>query len=294
MDTGLATGERRLTLGVPQGSITSPLAWNVFFEPILELANAGPGKAVGYADDYVSTFSGVHRETVLNVAQTKINEVEKLGRSLGITFNPGKTEIMLLGPTSTAGEPPKELKVNGTPVPFRDEVTYLGMKINNKLDWRPHIDNKIKGAKLKLMTMNTAFGKYWGPRPALMLWAYKQVVLPALSYGCVVFAHKIDNDGMKKLRRLSRLAHQLIAPIARSAPTGGLEVITGSPPIHLEMERLSMNAVLSIDSPKPAWEGITNKGSKGFYRHWTDLIPDTLTKAVPNRCRIMFNWTGPC
>ena len=52
----------------------------------------------------------------------------------------------------------------------------VGMKLNKKLDWFPHIDEKIKVAKKKLMQLHTAIGKYWGPKPSLMLWAYKQVV----------------------------------------------------------------------------------------------------------------------
>ena len=63
-----------------------------------------------------------------------------------------------------------------------------------------------------------------------MLWAYKQVVLPSLCYGCVVFAHTLDEPRLAKLRRLNRLALQLIAPFAPSTPTGGLEVITDTPP----------------------------------------------------------------
>ena len=106
----------------------------------------------------------------------------------------------------------------------------MGIKLSNKLNWIPHIDEKIKAAKKKLMLLHTAIGKYWGPRPSLMMWAYKQVVLPALCYGCTIFAHKLDETRKDRLKRLSRLAHQLIAPIARSAPTGGLEVITDTPP----------------------------------------------------------------
>ena len=140
------------------------------------------------------------------------------------------------------------------------------------------------------MLLNTATGKYWGPKPALMLWAYKHVVLPSLCYGCVVFAHTLDETRLAKLRRLNRLALQLITPIARRTPTGGLEVITDTPPIHLEMQRRSLNTILRIERPKPIWNGIMSNGSPGFYKHWSAQIPDTLSKAPLNRCRTLFNW----
>ena len=230
VDTGMTTCTRRLTMGVPQGSITSPLAWNVYFEPILRLANAGPGKVVAYADDMGVIFSGIDADTVRGVAQSNLNAIVKFGKERGIAFNPKKTEVMYLGGPQGQGSPPAELTLNGVPLPYTEEVTYLGLKLNNRLDWRPHLDAKINAAKTKLMLLKTNTGKYWGPKPALMLWAYKQVVLPSLCYGCVVFAHTLDEPRLAKLRRLNRLALQLIAPFAPSTPTGGLEVITDTPP----------------------------------------------------------------
>ena len=197
--------------------------------------------------------------------------------------------MYLRGPQGKEG-PPANLTLNNVPLPYTEEVTYLGMKLNNRLDWKPHIDAKINAAKAQIMLINTATGKYWGPKPSLMLWAYKQVILPALCYGCVVFAHTLDEKRLAKLRRLNRLALQIIAPIARSAPTGGLEVITDTPPIHLEMQRRSMTTVLRIERPKPIWDGIMSNGSLGFYQHWRARIPNTLSGAPPNRCRTLFNW----
>ena len=78
--------------------------------------------------------------------------------------------------------------------------------------------------------------------------------------------------------------------MSRSTPTGALEVITGSAPIHLEMKAISMNAILRINRPKPHWEGLMSNGSKGFYRHWSDLIPEAISKVKPDRCQALFNW----
>ena len=123
-----------------------------------------------------------------------------------------------------------------------------------------------------------------------MLWAYKQVILPALTYGCFVYAHHLDETRMDRLKKVSRLAHQLLAPMARSAPTGGLEVITGSPPIHLQMQLISMSAILRMAKPKPVWDGLLSNGAKGFYRHWSEKIPYQISKVEPDRCQTLFNW----
>ena len=290
VDTGLTRCKRRLTLGVPQGAITSPLAWNAYFEPVIQDANKGPCKVAAFADDFAVAISGPDLDTVRQVAQNTVSDIVKCGKDHGIEFNPIKTEVMHLGKTPPQEDLLQELSINGHLIPYSDEVTYLGMKLNRRLDWKPHIDEKIKAAKKKLMLLHSAIGKYWGPKPSLMLWAYKQVILPSLTYGCFVYAHKLDKVRLDRLKKVSRLAHQLLAPIARSTPTGGLEVITGTPPIHLEMQAKSLSTILRIDRPKPVWEGLTSKGSKGFYRHWSEKMPNQITKVAPDRCRTLFNW----
>ena len=93
VDTGLTKCKRRLTLGVPQGALTSPRAWNVYFEPVLQEANKGPCEVTGYADDFAFSVAGPDLETVIDVAQNTITEIVNFGRDQGIDFNPIKTEI---------------------------------------------------------------------------------------------------------------------------------------------------------------------------------------------------------
>ena len=33
-----------------------------------------------------------------------------------------------------------------------------------------------------------------------------------------------------------------------------------------------------------------SNGSKGFYRHWSEKMPNQITKVAPDRCRTLFNW----
>ena len=244
VDIGITKSTKGLTCGVPQGALISPKAWNAYFEPVLQEANKGPGKVVAYADDFTVSFAGPDVDTVQRIAQKALKDIVKFGSDRGITFNPGKTVVMHCGNDLEPGAPLKELTMCGQIIPYSDEMVYLGMKITRNLDFTQHLDDKIKIAKRKLMALKSSIGKIWGPKPSLMLWAYKQIVLPALTYGCFVYAHKVGSKSIERLKKVSRLAHQLLAPISRSAPTGGLEVISGTPPIHLQMINTSMNTVL--------------------------------------------------
>ena len=67
-------------------------------------------------------------------------------------------------------------------------------------------------------------------------------------------------------------------------------MITGSPPIYLEMQKISMSTILRIERPKPAWEGRMENGTKGFYKVWTEKIPSCISKVALDRCQVLFNW----
>ena len=58
IDKDLTKCKKVLTLGGPQGSLLSPQAWNVYFVPVLQEANKGLCKVVGYADDFSVSIVG--------------------------------------------------------------------------------------------------------------------------------------------------------------------------------------------------------------------------------------------
>ena len=109
--------KRFFTLGVPQGSLTSPLAWNVYFDSVLQMANRGPGKVVAYADDFTMSFAGHDPDIVRQITQDTITAVVEFGKDRGIVFNPGKTEVLHLGKDPKPEIALRELSMNGQSIP---------------------------------------------------------------------------------------------------------------------------------------------------------------------------------
>ena len=108
--------------------------------------NVGPSKVTGFADDSSMSFAGPDQGTVQQVAQYTVPKIVEYGKDLGIAFDSGKTDVMHFGKDPEPGFDLKELIMNGQSIPYSEEVTYLGMKLNRKLDWQPHVDAKIKVA----------------------------------------------------------------------------------------------------------------------------------------------------
>ena len=136
-----------------------------------------------------------------------------------------------------------------------------------------------KKAFKKLCWFYQAIKKTWGPRPDLLIYLYKQIILPGVLYASFAWAHQINLTQEKNFRRLNSKAMRIIAPMHKGTPTAGLEVILGVEPVELTAKYRSIQTVLRIGKPSYNWDGITkytngktNEKRKGFYKHWADEV----------------------
>ena len=82
----------RPVCGTPQGGVLSSRIWNLAFDPLLKLLNSNsPCAPVGFADDGALCFRGFDPETLVELAQPKINQAVEWGANNGLTFSVDKT-----------------------------------------------------------------------------------------------------------------------------------------------------------------------------------------------------------
>ena len=225
--------DRSLTRGTPQGGVLSPLAWNLAFESFLKLFEHGPVKVCGFADDAGLIVVGDEPTTLAYRMQQAIDKATSWGQQNGLHFSAVKT-VAVLFTQKRKFQPPQPLFINGQELEYSDTVKYLGVTLDTKLTWRPHVKNKIKAGKKMLFKAKNALGKFWGPTPKRTLWLFTGIVRPMLTYGSLVWSRvcklKTIQDDLRKLHRLSLLS---VGHFRRSTPTAGLEVILGQPPLDL-------------------------------------------------------------
>ena len=78
--------------GTLQGGVLSSRIWNLAFDPLLKLLNNNsPCAPVGFADDGALCFRGIDPETLVEIAQPKINQAVEWGANNGLTFSVDKT-----------------------------------------------------------------------------------------------------------------------------------------------------------------------------------------------------------
>jgi len=156
------------------------------------------------------------------------------------------------------------LSIENKRIHYSSHMKYLGVILDSKLTFKPHLENKLKQANNALWTCKSFVGKNWGISPKMMLWMYTAIVRPMLTYGSFIWYKEAEKISFRiRLNKLQRLACILATGAMRTTPTAALEILLNLPPLHLFMKSQAkmMNYKLSTHE-------------KFYYRKLTDEYLD--------------------
>jgi len=196
MDKGNAFRKNRVTCGVPQGSVLSPILWNVGYDRVLRV-DLPPGcETLGYADDTAIVVVGDSLQKAVRRADVCTAIVVGEIRQLGLKVSPQKTEVIAFGGPRRV--PPSGIWVDGVLVPIGSSIRYLGLVLDAGWTFRDHFDRLLTRADgmAALGRLMPNIGGPGGRRRRL----YASVVQSVVMYGAPVWADDIGKS--RKLRGL--------------------------------------------------------------------------------------------
>ena len=112
-----------------------PLLFNLYINNICEVSQIV--ESILFADDTNLLCCGENLEKLLDTMEKEMSRMKIWFDENKLTLNLSKTKFIIFGNRLTDTD--KKLMINGIELERVSEIKFLGVVIDNKLSWKPHI-----------------------------------------------------------------------------------------------------------------------------------------------------------
>ena len=163
----------------------------------------------------------------------------------GLQISALKTKIIYWF-KSNLKEHPTSITVDGNEFKLSKSVKYLGVIIDDKLNWNEHINEIIQKCKKTFFAVKKAIGKKWGLTPKQIMWIYKTIIIPKITYCSVVWAINMNKYQSSKIATIQTLAQHMITRCKTSTPKVLLDLLLNIEDLSLKIESTALKRALAL------------------------------------------------
>lgn len=177
-----------LNAGVPQGSAISPLLYIIFVRDVPAPVPRGPTDTscglAQFADDTAFWISSRRHDTLIRrMSQTLSNFLSYCNR-WRILLNTSKTQLCFFNFNSrrfrkTQSDP---IYLNNVRLPLRKTCKYLGVTLDTKLNFLPHLQDAKKRATTRLRALRILNNRNHGCSTLTLSRLYSSMIRPVLTF----------------------------------------------------------------------------------------------------------------
>ena len=203
---GAKSAFKRVSVGIPQGSLLGPLLFTIFVNDICCIDLGVDTKLCLYADD---TAVFVRSKNVNQLSQLLQSKLDLIGQWLDLNclvMNSKKTKVMLIGSKGRLKNHTLHVMHKGTCIEHVYSFKYLGVIIDSCLKWDKHI-NAIS-LKISRIIGYIRRIKHYLPDDVMRL-LYNSLILPQLDY-CNVVWGRSAHCHLDKLQKLQNRYARMI------------------------------------------------------------------------------------
>ena len=192
---GFQSNTRRVTAGVPQGSILGPLLFLIYVNDITENMEC----IINLFADDTSVQQRINNVASFEIVNRDLQRLTSYGAQWLVKFNATKTDYIIITRKRNRPNHPN-LILNGETISESQNHTHLGVTLNNKLSWSVHINMAIAKADRRLSVIRRCRNQI--PRPCRET-LYKTIIRPVLDYGDIIYDSclKSESDVLEKFQR---------------------------------------------------------------------------------------------
>ncbi|UYV61154.1 hypothetical protein LAZ67_1003608 [Cordylochernes scorpioides] len=250
----------RIYQGLPQGSILSPIIFNIYLNDVHTFIKP-PAKIALYADDIIIWVSKNNLSDTEQSLNKAMKNLQKVTQKLKLSININKSEIGLFTINNHLRHWTPNIFLNNSKFQYSDSPRYLGVILDPALTFKKHIDTMISKAKNRLKILKKISGLNWGANANILRTTCLALVRPILEYATPAWINA-SKTNLSKIDRIQASAAKIISGLRGSCPNRIAELESNLLPLHLRRKICFTKFITKkINSPK---EHLTGK----FIRNW--------------------------
>ena len=157
---------------MPQGSVQGPVLYLLYTR---DMPTFEQNIVATFADDTAIMAFGNNNTESTQKLQAAITKVQSWTRKWRIKLNEAKSVHVDF---TNKGVEHKPIYINHQVVPYENRAKYMGMTLDAKLGWKPHVKEKHEELILKYRKMCWLMGRYSALSVCNKLMLYQQILKP--------------------------------------------------------------------------------------------------------------------
>src|SRR6195952_2869994 len=240
-----------LNNGLPQGSVLSPLLFNVYTSDLPETTS----RKFIYADDLALTFQHSSFDQLETTLNRDIQIMVQYFRNWRLCPNPNKSEVSCFHLYNREKDKELHVMMEETRLNHSFSPVYLGVTLDTSLTFKLHIEKLRKKLKTRNNILHKLAGSDWGTHADTLRTAGVSLVYSAAEYCCPVW---LGSSHTKKVDVELNTTMRIISGTLKSTPTEWLPVLSNITPPHIRRQEACKREYKKYTSDYPIWEDIQN------------------------------------
>ena len=133
-----------------------------------------------HADDLAVRSASEYTTSSAYRIQEAVNKAEQWTSDWGLQISEVKTQATV---SLSASKEIVGIKLGDKTLPQVETPTFLEVKLDTRLSWKPHIEDMEKKGTKKLAVLKKLSGTHWGANSKVLKTVYMEAVQPSLEYG---------------------------------------------------------------------------------------------------------------
>lgn len=263
--------------GVTQGSNLSTTLFIVGMDNI-KTRVPPTVKYCHFVDDFfIYTISSSIMAATERIQDT-IHELEDWSKECGLQFSSQKSQCILF--SNKRELPNLHITLNKVELPVVDQIKFLGLIMDRRLTWIPHLKELVKKSKKSLNLLRILGNSKWGADRKTLLTLYRAFTRSQLDYGCGVYS-SASESALNMLDPIHHTGLRIATGAFRSSPTNSLCVEANEPPLSFRRNIFINNFILKTKAIQcsPFYNNINtqieNLHTKEMYHRYLQTFKDS-------------------